>query len=269
MLEYLRLDDVTADHRKRRGRLLRRGLYHHALRADQRSVLRDRVENPVALGVRSRHVHDGDQVAADFLSRLHHLLEAGRASQDQIIREQHRERLVSHEIARAPDGMAKAERTLLARVGELAWLRHPAVDRDDLRRLAALAQRRLELVGMIEMVLERGFAAPGHENELLDARRLRLFHRILDQRLVHHRQHFLRHRLGRRQEARAETGDGKYSLADGSAHGARAFSRCSVPRGDNGAPHPIVPASAMLPKFASELRKLNRTRFNNSWPASP
>jgi hypothetical protein len=37
--------------------------------------------------------------------------------------------------------------------------------------------------------------------------RVGFFHGILNQRLVHHRQHFLRAGLGRRQETRAETGD--------------------------------------------------------------
>jgi hypothetical protein len=50
------------------------------------------------------------------------------------------------------------------------------------------------------MVFDRGLAAAGDEDELGNAGRLRLFHRVLDQRLVHHRQHFLRHRLGRRQK---------------------------------------------------------------------
>src|SRR5437660_585838 len=36
---------------------------------------------------------------------------------------------------------------------------------------------------------------------------------VLDQRLVDDRQHFLRDRLGRRQETRAESADRKYSFA--------------------------------------------------------
>src|SRR4051794_32861564 len=37
---------------------------------------------------------------------------------------------------------------------------------------------------------------------------------MLDQWTVHHGQHFLRHGFGRRQEAGAETGDGKHSFAN-------------------------------------------------------
>jgi hypothetical protein len=71
---------------------------------------------------------------------------------------------------------------------------------------------------MVEMILDGALAAPGDEDELLDARRPRLLDRVLDQRLVDDRQHLLRHRLGRRQEARAEAADREDRLADGSRH---------------------------------------------------
>jgi hypothetical protein len=38
---------------------------------------------------------------------------------------------------------------------------------------------------------------------------------VLDQRAVDHREHLLGHRLGGREEPRAETGDGKDRFADG------------------------------------------------------
>ena len=84
--------------------------------------------------------------------------------------------------------------------------------------LALGFQRALQIVVDVEMVFQRAFAAAGDENELLDAGRARFVDRVLDQRAVDQRQHFLRHRLGRRQKARAETGDGKYGFADGATH---------------------------------------------------
>jgi len=83
----------------------------------------------------------------------------------------------------------------------------------ELGLLAASAQRRLELEGMVEMILERRFRATGHEDEFLDAGGPRLLEGVLDQRLVDDRQHFLRDRLGRGQEARAESADWKDSFA--------------------------------------------------------
>ena len=62
------------------------------------------------------------------------------------------------------------------------------------------------------MILDDAFVAAGDEDEMLDAGLARLFDDVLDQRLVHHRQHFLRDGLGRRQEPGAEAGHGKTAL---------------------------------------------------------
>ena len=64
------------------------------------------------------------------------------------------------------------------------------------------------------MVLDDALVAAGDEDEMLDAGLARLVDRVLDQRPVDDRQHFLGHRLGGRQEAGAETGNGKHGGAD-------------------------------------------------------
>ena len=64
------------------------------------------------------------------------------------------------------------------------------------------------------MVLERGLAAAGDEDHLLDPGLERLLDRILDERPVDDGQHLLGDRLGRGQEARAEAGDGEDRLSD-------------------------------------------------------
>src|SRR5262249_25958868 len=63
-----------------------------------------------------------------------------------------------------------------------------------------LGERVLELELAVEMVLDDALVAPGDEDEMLDAGLARLVDHVLDQRPVDHRQHLLRHRLGRRQE---------------------------------------------------------------------
>src|SRR5690606_10519406 len=68
------------------------------------------------------------------------------------------------------------------------------------------------------MVLQGRLATAGDEDELLDAGRARLLDRVLDERLVDHRQHLLGHRLGRREKARAKAADRKDRFADGSRH---------------------------------------------------
>ena len=89
--------------------------------------------------------------------------------------------------------------------------------------LAAPAQRVVEFVGDVEMVLDDALVAPGDEDELLDARRARLVDDVLQDRPVDDRQHLLGHRLGRRQKSRAEAGDRQHRLADGFAHRETAF----------------------------------------------
>ncbi len=89
----------------------------------------------------------------------------------------------------------------------------------ELGLLAALRQGQLKLELAVEMVLDHAFVAAGDEDQMLDAGLARLIHHVLDERPVHHRQHFLRHGLGRRQEAGAEAGDGEYGFAD-AGHGA-------------------------------------------------
>jgi hypothetical protein len=67
---------------------------------------------------------------------------------------------------------------------------------------------------MSKVVFDRALVAPGHEDHLAHTGRVGLFHRILDQRLVDHRQHFLGLGLGGRQEARAQAGNREYRLLD-------------------------------------------------------
>ena len=64
------------------------------------------------------------------------------------------------------------------------------------------------------MVLDHALVAAGDEDEMLDAGLACFVHHVLDERPVQHGQHFLRHGLGRRQEAGPEAGDGKDGFAD-------------------------------------------------------
>ena len=73
--------------------------------------------------------------------------------QHQVVGEQHRERLVAHKVAGAPDRMAEAERLLLADIGEFARVRQPARDRRELGMLA-LSVSVVEFVRLIEVILD-------------------------------------------------------------------------------------------------------------------
>src|SRR5690606_10956333 len=179
--------------------------------AERRQALA-RVDDAVARYLLARYLEHRDQVAADVLVGLDHLREAARLPDHQLVGQQDRERFVADDPARAPDRVAEAERNLLAHGDQVAGLEARRLERRHV--LAPAAQRVLEFVGDVEILDQRGLAAPGHENHLLDPRLARLVDRVLDQRAVDDRQQLLGNGLGCREEARAEPGYREHGLAD-------------------------------------------------------
>ena len=117
-------------------------------------------------------------------------------------------------VARDVAAKSEAERRRLADVDAGRVRRQDSPQRFRELLLALRDQRRLELRIEIEMVLDRALRAAGDEDQAAGPRRQRLLHRVLDQRLVDDRQHFLRARLGGGQEARAAAGDGENRKTD-------------------------------------------------------
>ena len=136
---------------------------------------------------------------------LDHLLEAARLVLHQHVRQQQRERLASDQLPRTPDGMAEAERRLLAGEACGPGRRQIVGQRLQLGGLLAFFQRCFELELLVEMVLDHALVAAGDEDEMLDAGLPRLVDDVLDQRPVHDRQHFLGHGLGGGQESGAKS----------------------------------------------------------------
>ena len=130
--------------------------------------------------------------------------------------QQHGEGLVADDVARAPDGVAEAERRLLAGEAGRAGRRKIGHQALEFLELAAALQRVLQLVGDVEMILDHRLVAAGDEDEMLDARLARLFDAMLQHRAIDHGQHFLRHGLGGGQNARAEAGDRENGFANAS-----------------------------------------------------
>ena len=112
---------------------------------------------------------------------LDHLGEAGRPVM-QHVRQQQRERLVADDLAGAPDGVAEAERRLLAGEARLTGARELPRQLLQLLLLAALGKRGVELVGDVEMVLDHALVAPGDEDEVLDPGLARLVDDMLHDR---------------------------------------------------------------------------------------
>ena len=212
-VENLRLQDVAAGDDEVRRRVLALRLLHHAGDPEAGLVLLADADDAVAAHLVLRHFLDRDDVAAV-------LLVGGRAS-----------------AARQPGlismsgrSTAKGSRPTSSRAHQTAWPRPsgacwrvklivPAFGRSrcssvELFVLPRSRERRLELVGDVEMVRDDALVAAGDEDEMLDPRLARLVDHILQRRTVDDRQHLLRHGLGGGEEARAEAGDGKDGLAE-------------------------------------------------------
>ena len=143
-----------------------------------------------------------------------HLREAAALVLDQHVGQQQRERFMPDQFARAPHGMAKPERLLLAREARGAGLRQILGEQREIGPLLPLAQGHLQLELTVEMILDDVLVAPGDEDEMLDAGLARLVDHVLDDRPVDHRQHLLGHGLGGRQEAGSQPGDREYRFAN-------------------------------------------------------
>ena len=141
------------------------------------------------------------------------LADARPLADHDIVRQDHRERLVADQVLGHEDGMTEAELLLLADVrhlGQVADRPHLAEHLD----VALLLEQVFELVREVEVVLDRAFLARGDDDDLLDPGGDGLFDGVLDDRLVHQRQHFLGLRLGGRQEAGAPAGGREDGLAN-------------------------------------------------------
>ena len=137
----------------------------------------------------------------------------GRSDDDDVVGQEHRERLVADEVLGHEHRVAEAQLLLLAHVGDLGEV----ADRADLAQLldlALLLEQVLQLVVEVEVVLDHALLRGGDDDHLLDAGGDGLLDRVLDHRLVHQGQHLLGLRLRGGQEPGAPAGGGEDSLAD-------------------------------------------------------
>src|SRR5213592_5136136 len=204
-----------------------------------------------------RDALDGEHGLVVALEHVEELPHARFPRRDDVVAQEHGERLVAHERTRTEDGVAQPERLLLAHVGHRGQL-GDRLDLRELLHLAAVVQVVLQLEGGVEVVLDRTLAATGHDDDLREARRHRLLDDVLDHRLVDQREHLFRLGLRRRQEPGAEPGGGEHGFAN--AHGPiipRACRRRSTPRATTyvarpaTAPTTVVPTSSGTERFWS------------------
>jgi hypothetical protein len=95
-------------------------------------------------------------------------------------------------VGGAKDGVAQSQGARLPDIGAIHVLRRQRTHQGEQFLLAVGLQLALEFVGRVEVVLDGALVAPGDEDHVAHAGRVGLLHRVLDQGLVDHRQHFLR-----------------------------------------------------------------------------
>ena len=184
-------------------------------------LVRPGIDDAVALRLFARLFFGRhDDAAADLVIGVHHLLQRAGLADHEIVGKHHGERLVPHQMARAPDRMSQPQGFLLPGEGDRTCVGKTFQQAVELLGLFPGGQKRFQLIGVVEMILDHMLAAAGDEDELLDAGFARFLHAILDHRLVDDRQHFFRNRLGGGQKTCAHSGDGKYGFTNaGCGHG--------------------------------------------------
>ena len=191
-----RRQDVTPDDGQVRRRVLRARLLddpRDALRAVRLGL---HGHDAVAAGLVARHGLDAEDARPMLLEVPAHLLEAADLAVDEIVGQVHEERLVADGAFRAQHGVAEAERDALAarrcRSPRAGRCRERAPSSSVLpasiscRSSSASVSKWSSIARFDEPVTNTRRSAPAAE---------RLFHRVLNQRLVDDRQHLLRRRF--------------------------------------------------------------------------
>ena len=217
LFEDARREHIAAGHAHARRCLFGCGLLHDLVDADQRAAGALALDDAVALGVLQRDFLHGQQRApllGESGRHLRHHAGAAGLAGHQVVGQYDGKGLVAHQGLGAQHGMAQAQRAWLAHKQAVHVVGRDAAHQREHLALAGVLQLVLQFVRGIEMVLDRALAAAGDEHHVADAGLVGLLDGVLDQGLVHHRQHLLGRCLGGGQEAGAEPRDGKDGLAD-------------------------------------------------------
>src|SRR5690606_31398637 len=157
---------------------------------------------------------DAQHTAVLLVGRLDQLAGDRRLRVDQVIGQNHHERLIAHDGRRAQYSVTQPKRRGLARIDAVDVRGNDILHRVQQLGLVLGRQVGLELGGAVEMVFDGALVAPRDEDQVGDPGRDGLFDRVLYQRLVENGQHLFGHGLGGRQKARAHSRHGKYSFAN-------------------------------------------------------
>ncbi len=211
-VEDLRVAHVAPDHDPPARRRARRRLLHQ-VRDHDHVVFAGGLDGRAAvqgdlLGI---DLHQGDDAAAELVPDVDHPGEQRVLRIDEVIAEQHRERLVPHVLRRAQHGVAEPPGDRPG--GRSAWWRGRSTRAPgELVPVLLRGQRLLELVVPVEVIFDGALAPARDKQDIVEARSDGLLHDILNRRLVDDRQHFLGRRFCRWQEPRSQPGGGHHGF---------------------------------------------------------
>ena len=157
------------------------------------------IDNAILVRGVPRHLFDRQHIAARaciFVQKLRQTPLALRLHQH--IGQQQREGLIADQIARAPDRVAEPKRLILNGKAGLSGVRQAGGEQLQLSQFAALFKGAFQLDLPGEVIFDDALAGAGDEDEMLDARRARFLHHMLDDGFVDDGEHFLGHDLRRR-----------------------------------------------------------------------
>ncbi len=137
-----------------------------------------------------------------FLEDLHHLLEDGDWGIDDVIRQQNSKWLVADQLAGSEHCVAKAQSFFLAHVSNVDHVGNLADDPEQIG-FPFLLKHLLQLIADVEVIFDRLLAPAGDDDDLIAASRQRLFDAVLNDGLVHQRQHLFGLCFGGGKEASA------------------------------------------------------------------
>jgi hypothetical protein len=180
----------------------------------------ERRHDPVAADLVAGHPLEGDHRATVCHVLLDQLLGDRLAApvEHHVVGEEHGERLVADQLLGHQHRVPEPQLLLLVDEGDGADLRDAPYRAQHLD-VAAILQPALQRRVRVEMLLDRAAPAGDDDDDLLDPRGDRLFHRVLDDGPVDQGDHLLGDGLGRGQEASSEAGRRQDGLSD--AHGDR------------------------------------------------
>ena len=171
------------------------------------------------MGFVRRHLFNGNDRAAKLVVKLHHLRQntvSPFGADTEVVCQNHRKRVVAHQIAAGEYGVAQTLHFILTGKGETVVI-DQITDGCQQILLARSCNLVLKLIADVEMILDSPLASPGYEAELVNAGLGGFLNAILNQGFIHHREDFLGHCLGCREEAGTVAGYGKQALLDHNA----------------------------------------------------